>query len=172
MFGIGFSEFAVIGVVALIVLGPERLPKVARTAGLLFGRLQRYVNGVKADIAREMDTSELAKIKQEVQDAARSFEKTVQEHSTSIEAEARAVQQQTEKSLTDKAADQVIAAAPSAAPTIAAPTQAEILANEDAAFAAMAPIVPSRAFVPPVVHAQGSFDFGIEPARKHAARAP
>ena len=50
MFDIGFSELIVIGIVALVVIGPERLPKVARTAGLLLGRLQRYVNDVKADI--------------------------------------------------------------------------------------------------------------------------
>ena len=61
-----FYEILVIGVVALVVLGPERLPKVARTAGHLFGRLQRYVNGVKADISREMEASEFSKIKQEV----------------------------------------------------------------------------------------------------------
>ena len=48
MFDIGFSELVVIGIVALVVLGPERLPKVARTAGHLFGRFQRYVAGVKA----------------------------------------------------------------------------------------------------------------------------
>ena len=52
MFGVDFSELMVILVVALIVVGPERLPKVARTLGLLWGRAQRYVNGVKADIAR------------------------------------------------------------------------------------------------------------------------
>ena len=67
MFDIGFSELVVIGVVALVVLGPERLPKVARTAGHLFGRLQRYVANVKADLNREMELSELSKVKQEVQ---------------------------------------------------------------------------------------------------------
>ena len=56
MFDIGFSEIVVIGVVALIVIGPERLPKVARTLGHMFGRLQRYVNEVKADINREMES--------------------------------------------------------------------------------------------------------------------
>ena len=61
MFDIGFSELAAIGVVALIVIGPERLPKVARTAGHLLGRLQRYVSTVKADISREMELDELKK---------------------------------------------------------------------------------------------------------------
>ena len=59
MFDIGFSELLVIAVVALIVIGPERLPKVARTLGHLFGRMQRYVNDVKADISREMELDEL-----------------------------------------------------------------------------------------------------------------
>ncbi|MHB1245900.1 MAG: Sec-independent protein translocase protein TatB [Sulfuriferula sp.] len=62
MFDIGFSELAAIGVVALIVIGPERLPKVARTAGHLLGRLQRYVSTVKSDISREMELDELKKV--------------------------------------------------------------------------------------------------------------
>jgi sec-independent protein translocase protein TatB len=74
MFDIGFSELLVIAVVALIVIGPERLPKVARTLGHLFGRMQRYVNDVKADISREMELEELRKLQANVQSAARSFE--------------------------------------------------------------------------------------------------
>ena len=62
MFDIGFSELLVIAIVALIVIGPERLPKVARTLGHLFGRMQRYVNDVKADITREMELEELRKL--------------------------------------------------------------------------------------------------------------
>ena len=70
MFDIGFSEIVVIAVVALIVIGPERLPKAARTMGHLFGRLQRYVNDVKSDINREMELDELRKLQTEVQTAA------------------------------------------------------------------------------------------------------
>jgi len=66
MFGIDFSELMVILVVALIVIGPERLPKVARTIGLLWGRAQRYVNSVKADIAREMPMEEFHQLQQKV----------------------------------------------------------------------------------------------------------
>src|SRR6476646_645259 len=77
MFDIGFSEIVVIAVVALVVIGPERLPKTARTLGLLFGRLQRYVNDVKADISREMELDELRKLQREMQGAAREFEQTV-----------------------------------------------------------------------------------------------
>ena len=77
MFDIGFSELMVIAVVALIVIGPERLPKVARTLGHLFGRVQRYVNDVKADIGREMQFEELRKLQSEMEEAARSIEQTV-----------------------------------------------------------------------------------------------
>ncbi len=61
MFDIGFTELLVIGVVALLVVGPERLPKVARTAGHLLGRFQRYVSSVKSDISREVQLEELRK---------------------------------------------------------------------------------------------------------------
>ena len=75
MFDIGFSEIVVIAVVALIVIGPERLPKAARTLGHLFGRLQRYVNDVKADISREMELDELRKLQKQVQGAAQEFKR-------------------------------------------------------------------------------------------------
>src|SRR5213080_802188 len=77
MFDVGFSEIVVIAVVALIVIGPERLPRTARMLGHLFGRLQRYVNDVKADINREMELDELRRLQREVQGAAREFEQTV-----------------------------------------------------------------------------------------------
>ncbi len=85
MFDIGFSELFVIGIVALVVIGPERLPKVARTAGLLLGRLQRYVGDVKADISREMHLDELKKMQSEVQESARSFERSIAEEIHSVE---------------------------------------------------------------------------------------
>jgi Tat protein translocase TatB subunit len=69
VFDVGFSELMVIAVVALIVIGPERLPRVARTMGHLFGRLQRYVNDVKADINREIELEELRKFKTTFEDA-------------------------------------------------------------------------------------------------------
>lgn len=77
MFDVGFSEMLVIGIVALVVIGPERLPKVARTLGHLMGRAQRYVNDVKRDIDREMQIEELRKLQTEMQDAARSIESSV-----------------------------------------------------------------------------------------------
>jgi sec-independent protein translocase protein TatB len=77
VFDIGFTELMVIGVVALIVIGPERLPGVARTIGHLAGRLQRYVNDVKADISREMEFEELRKMRDSMQEAATEVENTV-----------------------------------------------------------------------------------------------
>ncbi len=77
MFDIGFSELMVIGIVALIVIGPERLPRVARTVGHLLGRAQRYVNDVKSDINREMQLDELKKLQSQVTDSARTLEDSV-----------------------------------------------------------------------------------------------
>ena len=87
MFDIGFSEMLVIAVVALIVIGPERLPKVARTLGHLFGRMQRYVNDVKSDISREMELEELRKLQATVEDAARAIETSVTKEVSNTEAE-------------------------------------------------------------------------------------
>ncbi len=83
----------VIAVVALIVIGPERLPRVARTLGHLFGRLQRYVNDVKADINREIELEELRKFRSTVEDAARGFESTVQSEMTKTEGELNSLAQ-------------------------------------------------------------------------------
>lgn len=77
MFDLGFSELMVIGLVALVVIGPERLPKVARTIGHLAGRLQRYVADVKTDINREMELDELRKMRDSVQQSASAFESSV-----------------------------------------------------------------------------------------------
>ena len=77
MFDIGFSELMVIGVVALLVIGPEKLPKVARTLGHLLGRAQRYVNDVKSDINREIQLDELKKLQSQVSESARSLEDKV-----------------------------------------------------------------------------------------------
>ena len=87
MFDIGFSELLVIGLVALIVIGPERLPRVARTLGHLAGRLQRYVADVKADINREVEFDELRKMRDTVQEAASGFENSVQSELNKAEAE-------------------------------------------------------------------------------------
>src|SRR5215471_17184700 len=92
MFDVGFSEIVVIAVVALIVIGPERLPKTARTLGHLFGRLQRYVADVKADINREMQLEELKKLQQEVRSAASEIETSVSAVAHEVETGVRGVQ--------------------------------------------------------------------------------
>jgi len=112
VFDVGFSELMVIAVVALIVIGPERLPRVARTMGHLFGRLQRYVNDVKADINREIELDELRKFKSTVEDAARGFEGTVSSTVDSVQSEVS----KTETELNDLTRTEDIAAAPPGAP--------------------------------------------------------
>jgi len=87
MFDIGFSELLVIGVVALIVIGPEKLPRVARTVGHLAGRLQRYVSDVKADINREIELEELRKMRDSMQQAASNFESSVHSEVNKTETE-------------------------------------------------------------------------------------
>ena len=175
MLDMSFSEIAVIGVVALVVLGPERLPKVARTAGHLFGRLQRYVATVKADINREMDTSELAKIKQEIQDAAKGFEQTVQQHANVVEKETAAISQ----SIDPQAPASAIAAAPPATQSAMLLQQEEGIRDNVAANPAidtgLAPaLTPPLAAVPPTRISSSAnvdnampanLDFGIEPVR-------
>src|SRR5205085_9415557 len=97
MFDIGFSEMIVIAVIALIVLGPEKLPRVARTAGHLLGRMQRYVNDVKADINREIELDELRKLQKEMQSTAQSIEQTVKGRINSVESEFKQISDSTHK---------------------------------------------------------------------------
>jgi sec-independent protein translocase protein TatB len=94
VFDIAFSEIIVIAVVALVVIGPERLPKVAKTLGHMFGRLQRYVNDVKADINREMELDELRKLQSEVQSAARDLESSMTGAAREVESGLRSVETQ------------------------------------------------------------------------------
>ena len=128
MFDIGFSELIVIGVVALVVIGPERLPRVARTMGHLFGRLQRYVTQVKSDISREMDLSELNRVKTEFEGAARSFQTDIESKAAETEREIRDVQAQIDRELNPTAElvsePPAEAASADGAPTELAPTQA------------------------------------------------
>ncbi len=86
MFDIGFSELMVVALVALIVIGPERLPRVARTLGALLGRAQRYVNDVKSDIQREVNLDELKELKSTFQDAAKSVQESVSEVGKELQA--------------------------------------------------------------------------------------
>ncbi|MFN2645571.1 MAG: Sec-independent protein translocase protein TatB [Burkholderiales bacterium] len=87
MFDIGFSELLVIGIVALIVIGPQKLPRVARTAGHLLGRLQRYVADVKADINREIELEELRKMRDSMQQAASEMQSAARDVQASVDSE-------------------------------------------------------------------------------------
>jgi len=78
MIDIGLSKMALIGAVALIVIGPEKLPRVARTVGTLLGKAQRYVSDVKAEVNRSMELDELRKMKDTVEGAARDVEQSIQ----------------------------------------------------------------------------------------------
>jgi sec-independent protein translocase protein TatB len=93
MFDVGFSEIVIIAIVALIVIGPERLPAVARTLGHLLGRMQRYVNDVKADITREMELDELRKLQSSVEDSARSIEQAVNREVDAAQSQLSGVEQ-------------------------------------------------------------------------------
>lgn len=77
MIDIGLTKLALIGVVALVVVGPEKLPTVARMAGSLFGRAQRYINDVKSEVSREIELEELRKVQKDVQEAATDIEQSI-----------------------------------------------------------------------------------------------
>ena len=139
MFDIGFSELVVIALVALIVIGPERLPKVARTLGHLLGRMQRYVNDVKADLSREMELDELRKLQSTVAEAARSIEQSVHQEIHATESQLDTIT----AAATDLApavpaaeavpAPPVIEAAPPATPPATAPASPQLELGLDAA---------------------------------------
>ena len=104
MFDMGFTEMMLIGIVALIVIGPERLPGVARTAGKYFGRLKRFMTTVKADVEQELRADELreilAKQQQELdslKDTITDAGKEIEEAGKEIEKEASALQQSGEE---------------------------------------------------------------------------
>ena len=85
MIDIGLSKMALIGAVALIVIGPEKLPRVARTVGTLLGKAQRYVSDVKAEVNRSMELDELKKMKDSVENAARDVQNSIQTSASEFE---------------------------------------------------------------------------------------
>jgi len=145
MFDVGFSEIVVIAVVAMIVIGPERLPKVARTLGHLFGRMQRYVNDVKADISREMELDELRKLQASVQDAAHAIEQTVNKEIKSTESELTSIA---------TTAEQALKPAVDAPPAIASPPANDVLAA-DAGTPTVQGQLDLESSAPPAVRKQG-----------------
>ena len=85
MIDIGLSKMALIDAVALIVIGPEKLPRVARTVGTLLGKAQRYVSDVKAEVNRSMELDELKKMKDTVENAARDVHNSIQTSASEFE---------------------------------------------------------------------------------------
>ncbi len=86
MLDIAFSEMLVIGVVALVVVGPEKLPKVARTVGVLLGRAQKYVGDIKSDINRQLQFEELKALQEQMAQQARALENSVKKEMLETEA--------------------------------------------------------------------------------------
>jgi sec-independent protein translocase protein TatB len=117
MFDIGFSELLVIGVVALVVIGPEKLPRLARTLGHLAGKLQRYVSDVKADINREIELEDLKKMRDSMQQAASDFQGNFTSEVNKTEAELKKAAEELNKT-TDEIS-QSLNAAQSGAPATA-----------------------------------------------------
>lgn len=85
MIDIGISKLALIGAVALVVIGPEKLPRVARTVGTLLGKAQRYVSDVKAEVSRSMELDELKKMKESMETAVSDVEQSVKATSNDLE---------------------------------------------------------------------------------------
>jgi sec-independent protein translocase protein TatB len=139
MFDVGFSELIVIGLVALIVIGPQRLPTVARTVGHLLGRLQRYVNDVKSDISREMQLEELKKLQEQVASQARDMEKQVNEQMSSVESDLNA---SIAKGIEEKAEQEAAATETTVAPALPGPLEEPPLTA--APVTAAAPAAPDK----------------------------
>ena len=87
MIDLGLSKLALIGAVALVVIGPEKLPRVARTVGALLGKAQRYVADVKAEVNRSMELDELKKMKSTVEGAAQEVQNSIQTTTSDFEKE-------------------------------------------------------------------------------------
>ena len=115
MIDFGFDKIALIGAVALVVIGPEKLPRVARTVGHLIGKAQRYVADVKAEVNRSIELEELKKMKTQFEDAARNVEQTVSNEIHSTTAELDRTWQQATADMT------ALPGEPGATPALAAP---------------------------------------------------
>jgi sec-independent protein translocase protein TatB len=122
MFDFSISELMVVMVVALVVIGPERLPKVARTLGHLWGRAQRYINGVKADIERDMAVEEFRQLQQKVQAEAGELEQSMKQVVQSADQQVQEINEAVEKlSSSEQATPQEPAENPPLTPPINKP---------------------------------------------------
>jgi sec-independent protein translocase protein TatB len=170
MFDVGFSELIVIALVALIVIGPERLPRVARTMGALLGRAQRYVNDVKADIQREVDLDELKSIRSTFQDAAKSVEQSM----SKVGEELHAAQASLTHGISGAAEDNTAAAAAGSAAAGSAAAEAAPAAGASLTHAISAPAetaaaadgsaaAPAAAAAGEIPTDSAQMDLGLEP---------
>jgi sec-independent protein translocase protein TatB len=146
MFDISFTELLVIGVIALVVIGPERLPKVARTIGHLVGRAQRYVSDVKTDIQREVELDELRKLKDQMQDAAQSVQSSLQNTETAMRQPLEAFEQSTMSTLNELKSP---LANPDASAGVTPPASSPVAALPTPDASELTPALPS-AQTPPV----------------------
>lgn len=85
MIDLGIDKLALIGAVALVVIGPEKLPRVARTVGTLLGKAQRYISDVKAEVNRSMELDELKRMKESMEDAAKDVNQTIRDNASDFE---------------------------------------------------------------------------------------
>lgn len=116
MFEISFGELLIIGAVALVVLGPERLPAVARTIGALVGRAQRFVASVKSDIQQQSQMAGLQELQQEMRDAANTFRSQVESEVEQVRQVAQQIEEQAQQvTAADDPAALLAAAEPAAA---------------------------------------------------------
>lgn len=179
MFDVSLTELMVIGVVALIVIGPERLPKVARTVGHLLGRAQRYVNDVKSDIQREIELDELRKFKTEMEDAAQGVQQSLNETGASLQEpvqQFRAELDEVAREASGKATPAVAqvagaAQAPAAgSPAAGSPAATSPAVDMPAAGAPAEPVEPARTIAPPSQNHNLDLDLpAAEPAPRPAA---
>ncbi|MCG7327436.1 MULTISPECIES: Sec-independent protein translocase protein TatB [unclassified Achromobacter] len=172
MFDVSLTELMVIGVVALIVIGPERLPKVARTVGHLLGRAQRYVNDVKSDIQREIELDELRKFKTEMEDAAQGVQQSLNETGASLQEpvqQFRAELDEVAREASGKATPAVAQAPVTAQVADAAQAPAAGSPAADASVAG-ASAEPARTIAPPSQNHNLDLDLpAAEPAPRPAA---
>jgi len=168
MFDVGISEIMVIAVVALVVIGPERLPRVARTIGTLLGRAQRYVNDVKAEVNREMELEELRKLRTEMQDAARTIEQQVSTAGAEVQSAVVSAEQELNQTLAAASATDTATAAvplteitPLAEPAGTPATSPHVAAESSASALAEPPAEPPAA---ETSWTQPAADAGVPPA--------
>lgn len=127
MFDIGFSEILLVAVVALVVIGPERLPGVARNVGRIIGRLQRYVHDIKSDFNREVELEEIRRIQHEMENTVQSMQESMRAVESSLQQEVRAHQ----TTLAEPPLPLEVAAKPQSKKAIAKDSEAQPAPKED-----------------------------------------